>query len=131
MTELAYTGRGLQHKQKSMAGSTLSNPAMTIASIDANRCYALAPAARPPPRYTAARDSPAHSASATAAATAASADRAAPAAPAATTAAAATPSPGHLYPLASCFRALLVEHIECRQTDVGDFLFTERDLVVR
>jgi hypothetical protein len=97
---------------------------MMIALIKRGRRSGLAPAAGAPGRAagTAAPEDSAASAAA-AATTAASAT--------ATAAAAASATPGYLDAVTSGFRALFVEHIECRQTDVGDFLFTECDLMVR
>jgi len=66
-------------------------------------------------------------AAANAAATAATATAAAATPATATAAATASTTPGYLHAVASSFRALFVEHIECRQTDVRDFLFTQRD----
>jgi hypothetical protein len=127
LAELAYTRGGLQFKEKTWPGSNLSNPAMMIASIKRSRRSGLAPAAGAPGRAAGAaapEDAAAASASAAAAATTA-------ASATATAATATAATPGYLYAVASGFGALFVEHIECRQTDVGDFLFTERDLMVR
>jgi hypothetical protein len=70
-------------------------------------------------------------AAANATATAATATAAAATPATATAAAAASATPGYLHAVASCFRALFVEQIECRQTDVRDFLFTQRDRLCR
>ena len=74
------------------------------------------------PGYAAATDA---AAPATATASAAPATAAAPA----TTAAAATT--GFLNEASKRSRVLLVEHVERRQADVGDFLVTESDGVAR
>jgi hypothetical protein len=49
----------------------------------------------------------------------------------ATTAMAAAAAASQSYAAGSLCRVLLVEDIERRQADVGDFLFTEGDLVTR
>jgi hypothetical protein len=88
------------------------------------RTIGLAPAASAPRSAAAA---PTHSASAATAATGAATSTTATAATTATTTSA---TPGHLDAFTSRFRAFLVEHVECRQADVGDFLFTKGDLVI-
>jgi hypothetical protein len=128
LAELAYTRGGLQFKEKTWPGSNLSNPAMMIASIKRSRRSGLAPAAGAPGRAAGAaapEDAAAASASAAAAATTAAS------ATAATAATATAATPGYLNAVSCRFGALFVEHIESRQTDVGDFLFTECDLMVR
>jgi hypothetical protein len=72
--------------------------------------------------------SPGKAAAATAAA--ATATAASAAASAASSAAAASATPGHL-DAALGRQVFLVEDVECRQTDVGDFLVTERYFVGR
>jgi hypothetical protein len=99
-----------------MAGSTLSDPAIshclvnrvskpTQWSIRASRPRDLAPAAVAPRRAAAATAAAAAATSATAA-----------------TSAAAATAPGYLHAAADVF---LVEQMERRQADVGDFLVTE------
>src|SRR6266436_5291079 len=69
--------------------------------------------------------------SASAAATAATAASASSAAAATTTATATAAAAGFLHHAAQRSRVLLVEHIESRQADVGDFFFTEIELLIR
>jgi hypothetical protein len=110
------------------------------------RRSALAPAASSPRRAAAsAGNSPANSPANSAAATAASAanGNAAPAAnanaasaasaasAAATAASAAAAAASFVYQAPKRSRVLLVEDVERRQADVGDFLFTEDDFVTR
>jgi hypothetical protein len=67
-----------------------------------------------------------------AAATAAAATTAASAASAtATASAAAAATPGYLHAILGSSRVFLVEHIERRQADVGDFFLTERECLTR
>ena len=87
----------------------------------------LAEAASSPRQTATAATAAASPAAATTAA--ASAAPAPAAATAASTTAAASPS--YLYAALGLRGVLLVEDIEGRQTDVGDFLFTERDFVTR
>jgi hypothetical protein len=108
---------------KSMAGSTLSNPAIILASINAGRDPGSAPAARAPGRAAGAAAPEDAAAAPAAATTAASAT--------ATTATAASATPSYLYAVTSGVRAFFVEHIERSQTDVGNFLLTQRELMVR
>jgi hypothetical protein len=84
------------------------------------RCADLAPAATTPGRAAAA---------AAAAANAASPTASAAAAPAAAAAAPATP--GNFLTDLRCRSVFFVEDVERRQTDVGDFLLTEKDFVIR
>jgi hypothetical protein len=102
-----------------MAGSNLSNPAMTLAFVNllGNR-FGSAEAAKAPRRAAAA--------TATAATSATPAASAAAATPA--TSAAAAAAPGYLHVAAN---VLLVEQMERCQTDVGDFFFAERERLSR
>jgi hypothetical protein len=68
---------------------------------------------------------------ATAAATAAPATSAASAAAAASAASAAAATAGFLHHAADRSGILLIEGVECRQTDVGEFFDTEREFVTR
>src|ERR1700675_2992239 len=78
----------------------------------------LARAAGPPrPAAAAASYAAAYTASAT------------PAASATSAASAASATPGHLYAALGRCRVFLVEEIERRQADVGDFLLAKRDFV--
>jgi hypothetical protein len=86
----------------------------------AGRCAVLAPAATTPGRAAA---------SAAATARAASPTASAAAAPAAA-AAAAPATPGNFLTDLRCRGVFFVEDVERRQTDVGDFLLTEKDFVV-
>src|SRR5215472_11841515 len=62
---------------------------------------------------------------------AAAAAAAAPAAsPAASTAATTSATPGDFLPELRLCGIFLVEHIECRQADVRDFLVTEKDFMI-
>ena len=69
---------------------------------------------------------PGSAATATATATAASATTAAPA----TTAASATATAGHLHAALGRRNVLLVEDVERRQADVGDFFHAKRQLMI-
>jgi hypothetical protein len=66
-------------------------------------------------------------AAAAAAATAAASAAAASAAAASAAAASAAAASGELHAGLMRAAALLVEDVECRQADIGDFFFTERD----
>src|SRR5215467_1666064 len=55
---------------------------------------------------------------------------AAAASPAASTAATTSATPGDFLPELRLCGIFLVEHIECRQADVRDFLVTEKDFVI-
>src|SRR5215467_6058772 len=103
-----------------MAGSTKPRPSQPASVNVVGKCSRLTPAATSP---------------GPAAASAASAACAAP--PAASAAAASTPSatpatsagPCNLFTEPGGSGVFFVEHIERRQADVGDFLFTESDFV--
>ena len=100
-------------------------------SVNVGEWSGLADAASSPRQTAAAATaaaSPAPAAATTAAASAAPAPAAATAAAAAATAAA---PPSYLYAALGLRGVLLVEDIEGRQTDVGDFLFTERECLAR
>src|SRR6202011_662700 len=90
--------------------------------------YSAASAAASAASATNANAAPAANANAASAAAAASAATAASAAAGASAAAAAT---GFLYQALKRSCVLLVEDVERRQADVGDFLFTESDFVTR
>jgi hypothetical protein len=103
-----------------MAGSNLSNPAMTICVVGVSACAGLAKAASAPGKAAAA--------AATAAAPATSAASAASATSAASAAAATA---GFLHHAANRSGILLIEGVECRQANVGKFFDTEREFVTR
>lgn len=94
------------------------------------RWFGLAEAARSPRQAAATiATSPADSATSTASAT--TATSAAPAAAAPAAAASAATAACQLYPALGLRRVLLVEDVKRRQTDVGDFLVTQSDLMAR
>jgi hypothetical protein len=70
-------------------------------------------------------------AAASATATAPTASPAAPAAAAPAAAATAAATPSEFFAEPRCCGIFLVENVECRQTDVRDFLLTEKDFVGR
>jgi hypothetical protein len=89
-----------------------------VFNVKGNRS-ALAPAASSPRE------------AATSAASSAPAAPATPAAAATSAPSAATAGACYLYAIPRSSAVFLVEDIKCRQADVGDFLFTESDLVTR
>ncbi len=97
-----------------------------LISIDVGRRSRLADAASSPRQ--AAGATPATTTTTTAAATSAAT---ASAAASAATASAAAAAAGFLDAVFGSRRALFVEDIERRQADVGDFFFTQRDLMAR
>jgi hypothetical protein len=78
-------------------------------------------------RLTPAADAPRPAAASAAPAAAAAAPAASPAA---STAATTSATPGDFLPELRLCGIFLVEHIECRQADVRDFLVTEKDFMI-
>src|SRR5215472_13675479 len=102
-------GVGRAANKTDMAGSK-QGPATTITSVNVvGQCSRLTPAAT----------SPGHAASA---ASSEAATSAAAASAAATSAAAASATPGKFLAELGLYGVFLVEHIECRQADVGYLL---------
>ena len=115
-------------------GSTLSNPARTE-SINVREWFGLAEPAtshRQAPAATIATSPAASATSPTSAtSTAAASTAAASTAAASTAAASAAAAAGLLEAALGRCRVLLVEDVKRRQTDVGDFLVTQSDLMAR
>jgi hypothetical protein len=119
----------LSDKRRIMAGSILINPAIAPISVIGKRAPLANAAAAPRQAAAATAAAPAAAAAAPAAAPATT-PAAAATASAAATATSAT-APGDLYARLHCRGVFLVEDIEGRETDVGEFFLTERDLVIR